>query len=234
MTSLQGKRAAFALAVAACAVAVAGAATLSDVLSQRPVIAPEVTQGEPAKPAGFPLPELKKAGCWEVTLADSELSARWVSECGDLPPAKLGAHPWRPGVLRLPAAADLAPPEAHIVNHAALSGDLAQRGEGALLFLPSAASGAGYYVAAWSVLRESDDEDDAAEPLVPRHARGYQLGQYGTAPVSVSTPSGRVYLQPDFAPGHVLAHNAAQELEPTEPEASAAASDADSASEPTP
>jgi hypothetical protein len=237
VTSLQGKRAVIASLVAACAVAVAGAATLSEVLSQQPVIAPEATQGAPAKPAGFPLPELKKAGCWEVTLADTELSARWVAECGDLPPVKLGVQPWRAGVLRLPGVG-AEPLLAHVQAQATISGELAQRGEGALLFLPITAAGAGYYVAAWSVTEGGDaqeaEPDADVEPAAAPATQGYQVGRYGTAPVSVLTPAGRVYLQPDFAPHRALARNAALELESAEAPAVDSEPAATGAGEPTP
>lgn len=191
---------------------------MSDVLSQQPLIAPEVTQEEPASPAGFSVVEPKAAGCWEITLDDVQLTARWVAAC-DAPPVRLGAHGWRAGVLRLPGT-ESDPPRAHAQVQATLSSELAQRGEGALLFLPIAKSGAGYYVAAWAAPEERDAPDSEqadVEPSAPPAARGYQVGRYGTAPVSVLTPVGRVYLQPDFAPHRALAHNATGELEPDMP-----------------
>jgi hypothetical protein len=189
---------------------------LSDVLSQQPVIAPEVTQEEPASTAGFSLSEPKKAGCWEVALASEGLSARWLATC-DAPAVVLGPHHWREGIVRLPGAEGVEPLLSRAQAAAVLSDELAQRGEGALLFLPTTEAGAGYYVAAWSVTGErdathADNDEPASTP-----ARGYVLGRYGAAPVSVLTPAGRVYLHPDFAPGHALANNATQELEPSGP-----------------
>ena len=230
MTALQGKRAALALAVAACAVAVAGAATLSDVLSQRPVIAPEVTQEEPAVPAGFSSPEIKTAGCWEVKLAEAELSANWVPACPDNPPAVLGVHAWRAGVVRLPGVPGAEPAMARAQVQSSLSEELAQHGEGALLFLPTTAAGAGYYVAAWSVSDASDESAEDGSRPAPKQLRGYQVGRYGAPPVSMPTPGGRVYLQPDFAPRRALAQNAAQELDPqVAPEAQEPASEPEAA-----
>lgn len=218
MTSLQGKRASIAFLMAASAVAVAGAATLGDVLSQQPVIAPEATQEEPAVPAGSSVVQSKTAGCWEVTLAGTGLSARWIPTCANLPPVKPGARPWRAGVVRLPGV-DSAPATAHAHLRSAMSAELAQSGEGALLFLPVTAAGAGYYVAAWHVFDDDPAQvvaSDVGEPRASRSTRGYQVGHYGTAPVSVQTPAGRVYLQPDFAPRHALGNNAFDELVPAD------------------
>jgi hypothetical protein len=171
-------------------------------LSQPPVIAPEAKQEEPAKPAGFSVSESKPAGCWEVRLAAGALSARWLAVCeASTADVKLGARSWHEGVIRLPGAAGEEPQMTRAQAESEFSEELALQGEGALLFLPSAASGAGYYVAAWAApaTDEADDADVDDEPPRPVH-RGYQVGRYGAPPASVQTPGGRVYLRAEFSP----------------------------------
>jgi hypothetical protein len=224
--------------LAVCAVAVVGAATLSEMFSQPQVIAPEAKQEEPAKPAGFSVPESKPAGCWEITLANDALSARWRSMCeASAADVKLGAHSWREGVIRLPGTAGEEPRMARAHAESEFSEELALQGEGALLFLPSAASGAGYYVAAWAASDDGEESDaniaaDSDEPQPVRVSRGYQVGRYGAPPASVNTPAGRVYLRAEFSPRRAeLQHARAETAD--EPVATEHQDSAPSASTPT-
>ena len=203
MTSLQGKRTVIVGLAAVCAVAVVGATTLSQMLSQSPVIAPEVTQEEPAKPAGFSVPDATPAGCWEVRLSDAALSARWVEHCDPAGAGTPGTHAWREGVIRLPGAAGAVPKMDHAQAQAEFSEDLALAGAGALLFLPISAAGAGYYVAAWAQplgAAEAADDAEAADGAPAPVTRGYQVGRYGAPPASVLTPAGRIYLRAEYSP----------------------------------
>lgn len=202
MTSLPGKRTALVGLLAVCAVAVVGAATLSEMLSQPPVIAPEAKQEEPVKPAGFSMPESKPAGCWEASVAANALSARWLSVCeASAADVKLGAHSWREGVIRFPGAAGEEPQMTRAQAESDFSEELALQGKGALLFLPSTALGAGYYVAAWAAPAADEDDDADVDDEQPRPVRrGYQVGRYGAPPASVQTPVGRVYLRAEFSP----------------------------------
>jgi len=197
VTSLQGKRAITAGVVAVCAVVITGCATLSYLLGDSPVRAPKVKQEEPASPAGFSLPGKAHPGCWELTVTDSELAARWVAGCDA--PGTLGDLPWPSGVVRLPTDGDAAPPMALAQAQATLSAELAQSGLGALLYLPANAAGGGYYVAAWSSDDEAEDSEDAPVP------RGLRIGRYGAPPSSIVTPAGRVYLSPELSPKRVVA-----------------------------
>lgn len=211
MTSLQGKRAVIAGLVTACAVAVAGVASLSNALGKQPVIVAKGIPEGPTNSVGSSLPANTVSGCWEVALAGNALSAHWLTACDRAGPAPLGDQPWPDGTLRLPATAGVELVMAQVDVHAILSEELAERGTGALLFLPASASGAGYYVAAWTKPSDADNADGAE--LV---GRGIKVGLYGGAPYSVVTPAGRVYLTPEFSPRRTLAPGAGEEAESTE------------------
>lgn len=196
MTSLQGKRSVIACLVTACVVVVlAGGATLSYMLKQQPVMTPKVKQEEPANSAGSSVPE-KAPGCWDVAVNNgAELVATWVPECPAAAPATLGDLPWPQGVIRLPVFSNKEPAMAQAQPRMVMSDELAQHGAGAMLYLPANTDGSGYYVAAWAVEEESDDEAAAATVK-----GGVQVGLYGAPPTSVATPGGRVYLSREFTP----------------------------------
>ncbi|KVP16809.1 hypothetical protein WJ84_00620 [Burkholderia ubonensis] len=179
----------------ACVVVLAGGAMMSYLLNKQPVKSPKVTTEEPAKFAGSSIP-VKSPGCWDVTLDNGvELVATWNPDCPGAAPATLGDQPWLQGTIRLPALSNKEPAMAQAQPRMQLSEELAQHGVGALLFLPANTDGSGYYVAAWAVDEESEDEAAARNVK-----RGLQVGLYGAPPTSVATPGGRVYLSREFAP----------------------------------
>lgn len=155
----------------------------------------KVTKATPVESTGVALSPAG-TGCWEVTLnRSSELTSIWVPECPATQPALLGERPMQPEVLRLPALSSGEPPMAQAQPRAVMSADLAQRGAGALVYLPASPNGAGYYVAAWAI------EEPASNPELPTMVKsGLQVGIYGAPPSSVMTPAGRVYLNSELSP----------------------------------
>lgn len=180
----------FALGFAAPIVGVA--VVLSSGLSPlKPMPSRVVPHELPALASVLPEPVAEAAddavGCWIVEATESDIRATWLSPCPSLPVKKPGPFPlalgWPDEALILPAFHKGAPDFTRQKVVAELADDTATRGVGGLLYLPAAASGAGYYVAAYET-----QKGDA----------GWLLGTYGVPPVSVAAPVGRVYLEPGF------------------------------------
>ncbi|MDN8079061.1 hypothetical protein [Burkholderia multivorans] len=196
MISLHGKRAIIVGAVVALG-AVLAAGTAINLLLTPPhfEVSPQGTKEAPAQSAGAsasaPLPA---PGCWAVSATDTTLKAMWEPVCSAPPVIGSVVQGWPTNTLRLPASTTDGTPDMRTAQtEVALSSDVAQFGEGALLYLPTGADGSGYYVAGWRA-------DSSAESSQPGIRKGIEIGRYGAPPLSIETPSGYVYLTPEFAP----------------------------------
>ncbi|MBU9199820.1 hypothetical protein KTD31_00205 [Burkholderia multivorans] len=129
-----------------------------------------------------------------MSATDTTLKAMWEPVCSAPPVIGSVVQGWPTNTLRLPASTTDGTPDMRTAQtEVALSSDVAQFGEGALLYLPTGADGSGYYVAGWRA-------DSSAESSQPGIRKGIEIGRYGAPPLSIETPSGYVYLTPEFAP----------------------------------
>jgi len=152
--------------------------------------------GEPFKPVSTLQAPATPPGCWEVAiLEETTLFATWLASCPTEKAAQLGELPWLEKPIHLPGLEAGLPALATAQTEATLSPELAEEGEGALLFLPANSKGDGYYVAAWQVEDPSEDESEDVEIT-----NGIVVRRFGAPPPSVPTPAGRVYLARKWTP----------------------------------
>lgn len=195
----------FALGFAAPIVGVA--VVLSNGLSPLKPMPHRVVPQELPVLASVPAEPVEKAddavGCWRVEATESDIRAAWLSPCPALPAKKPGPFPqafgWPEEPVILPAFHKDVPDFTRQKVVAELTPETATRGVGGMLYLPAAASGAGYYVAAYET-----EKGDA----------GWTVGVFGGPPISVAAPVGRVYLEQGFkTKPRVRAHVVPSEVE---------------------